>query len=63
MTRGAQGRQVFYWYHRQFIEAANDRYCQDQAFVAEIHAGLADYFAGTWSGGDAFCMIDSFLSK
>lgn len=39
---------VFYWYHRQFIEAAQARYLSDDKFEDQIHSLLADYFMGAW---------------
>ncbi|KAK3777081.1 hypothetical protein RRG08_008927 [Elysia crispata] len=59
VNRGADGRQVFYWYHRQFIEAAKERYCNDQESLKEFHDGLAHFFAGTWSTGN----LKPFLDK
>jgi hypothetical protein len=51
VDRGADGVRVFFWYHRQFIEAATERYCSDKDTVQKMHAALADYFAGTWAHG------------
>lgn len=42
------GVRVFYWYHRQFIEASQLRYCNNAAL---LHTGLADFFSGTWANG------------
>lgn len=39
---------VTFWYHRQFIEASQERYLKDENFAAEIHSNLADYFLGKW---------------
>ncbi|XP_061189796.1 NACHT and WD repeat domain-containing protein 2-like [Saccostrea echinata] len=39
---------VTFWYHRQFIEASQERYLKNAAFAAEIHSNLADYFLGKW---------------
>ena len=50
IERGADGTQVVFWYHRQFIEAARERYLkEDQA--KKIHGNMSDYFLGEWSGG------------
>ncbi|KAJ8313494.1 hypothetical protein KUTeg_008055 [Tegillarca granosa] len=49
--READGVNVIGWYHRQFIEAATERYFRNLNFVAVIHANMADYFLGTWGGG------------
>ena len=48
IERGADDTQVIYWYHRQFIEVATDRYLKAQP---EVHSKLADYFLGKWSNG------------
>ena len=42
--------QVIYWYHRQFIETATDRYLHDDAFCKKCHLDIAHYFMGTWAG-------------
>ena len=39
---------VFFWYHRQFLEAAHTRYLSDDKFEEQIHSALAEYFIGTW---------------
>ncbi|XP_056004736.1 NACHT and WD repeat domain-containing protein 2-like [Ostrea edulis] len=39
---------VTFWYHRQFIEASQERYLKVKRFAVEIHSNLADYFLGTW---------------
>ncbi|XP_052105636.1 NACHT domain- and WD repeat-containing protein 1-like isoform X2 [Mytilus californianus] len=51
VDRGADGVRVIYWYHRQFIEAAQDRYCT-KGKQSLLHSALADFFAGTWSNGN-----------
>jgi hypothetical protein len=43
-----------YWYHRQFTEAAEARYCSDQEQNKVIHSNLADFFNGTWANGNRF---------
>ncbi|XP_061173439.1 uncharacterized protein LOC133182609 [Saccostrea echinata] len=48
VERGADGLTVMYWYHRQFIQAAQERYCQKEE---TLHVALADFFNGTWSNG------------
>ncbi|XP_076106889.1 NACHT domain- and WD repeat-containing protein 1-like isoform X1 [Mytilus galloprovincialis] len=52
VERGADGSTVIYWYHRQFIEAAKDRYCTEETSVTNLHTSLADYFLGTWANGN-----------
>ncbi|XP_041349254.1 NACHT domain- and WD repeat-containing protein 1-like [Gigantopelta aegis] len=49
VDRGADGVRVFYWYHRQFIEAARDRYCFDKSETRKRHMDMAEFFSGTWS--------------
>ena len=50
IERGADGTQVVFWYHRQFIEAARERYLTDDQ-AKKIHGNMSDYFLGEWSGG------------
>ena len=49
IDRGADGTRVIYWYHRQFIEVARQRYLQSEE-AAVIHSNMSEYFLGTWSG-------------
>jgi len=51
MQREANGTIVYYWYHRQFIFVARERYLSDIAHRVYIHTSLAHYFLGTWGGG------------
>ncbi|XP_033747679.1 NACHT domain- and WD repeat-containing protein 1-like [Pecten maximus] len=51
VERGADDVRVFYWYHRQFIEAARARYCGVEV-IQNLHQGLADFFIGKWSNGN-----------
>ena len=48
--RGADNVQVMYWYHRQFIEAATERYLTDDKLKTKYHTDIAHYFMGTWAG-------------
>ena len=48
--RGADGTQVVFWYHRQFIEAARERYLTAKQ-AKKIHSYMSNYFLGKWSGG------------
>ncbi|XP_064636230.1 uncharacterized protein LOC135493155 isoform X2 [Lineus longissimus] len=51
VTRGADGFRVVYWYHRQFIEAAQEQYCTvSEEDTKAAHFAIAEYFLGTWSG-------------
>ncbi|ESO82088.1 hypothetical protein LOTGIDRAFT_135306 [Lottia gigantea] len=47
----ADGVNVIGWYHRQFIDAAKERYFKNLNFVRDMHSNLSDYFLGTWGGG------------
>ena len=58
IERGADGTQVVFWYHRQFIEAARERYLTEEQAM-KIHANMSDYFLGKWSGG----MKKPFVNK
>lgn len=49
--READGISVINWYHRQFIEAARERYFKNLNYVSEIHSNIAEYFLGIWGGG------------
>ncbi|XP_053395163.1 uncharacterized protein LOC123524131 isoform X2 [Mercenaria mercenaria] len=51
VDRGADGVRVMHWYHRQFIEAAQNRYCNDVTLNEKLHASLADFFSGKWANG------------
>jgi len=46
VERGADGARVLNWYHRQFTEAAHERYCADDAQNKRLHGNLADFFCG-----------------
>ncbi|XP_068701494.1 protein qui-1-like [Montipora foliosa] len=50
IDRGADGARVIYWYHRQFIEVARERYLGAKQ-VATVHSNISDYFLGKWSDG------------
>ncbi|XP_038054567.1 NACHT domain- and WD repeat-containing protein 1-like [Patiria miniata] len=51
VDRDADGVTVMYWYHRQFIETARQRYLQDANLKKKLHKTCAEYFDGTWSDG------------
>ena len=51
VERGADGSKVTYWYHRQFLEAARERYCCDDITTQKMHTHVAEYFLGKWSNG------------
>ena len=55
IERGADDARVVYWYHRQFIEVATDRYLKAKK---EVHTKLADFFTGKWSNGTAKPYVD-----
>ncbi|KAJ7389991.1 hypothetical protein OS493_028046 [Desmophyllum pertusum] len=46
VDRGADGTQVTCWYHRQFAQAAQDRYLSDSFEKKRLHSSIADYFLG-----------------
>ncbi len=50
VTREADGVGVNYWYHRQFIQAAQNRFLGLPEINKKIHHLLADFFSGTWHG-------------
>ena len=56
IERGADDARVVYWYHRQFIEVATDRYLELNK--EDIHSKLADFFSGKWSNGAAKPYVD-----
>ncbi|KAL3870806.1 hypothetical protein ACJMK2_038846 [Sinanodonta woodiana] len=49
VERDADGSRVFYWYHRQFKETAEERYCSKKEERDLLHTGLADFFSGLWA--------------
>lgn len=49
VERQADGRTVLAWYHRQFIEAAKDRYLSTKEDVKACHSGLVELFSGRWA--------------
>ncbi|CAL8088657.1 unnamed protein product [Orchesella dallaii] len=50
--READGVSVLSWYHRQFRDAAKERYFKDEAMSIYFHSSIADYFLGLWGGGN-----------
>ena len=56
IERGADDARVVYWYHRQFIEVATDRYLKVKR--EEVHSKLADFFTGKWSSGSTKPYVD-----
>lgn len=51
-VRDADSVSVLNWYHRQFREAAKERYFRNLNILSYFHSCLADYFMGTWGGGN-----------
>ncbi|XP_049825029.1 NACHT and WD repeat domain-containing protein 2 [Aethina tumida] len=49
--READGVSVMNWYHRQFREAAKERYFKNMNMAMYFHSMIADYFLGIWGGG------------
>ena len=46
----ADGKTVFAWYHRQFVESARAIYLKDEGTKLSIHRALSEFFEGLWSG-------------
>jgi len=52
VERSADDQLVLAWYHRQFSAAITVRYLTpDPTFTQRLHAVMADFFSGCWSGG------------
>ncbi|KAF8794516.1 NACHT and WD repeat domain-containing protein 2 [Argiope bruennichi] len=49
--READGVSVLNWYHRQFRDAAIERYFVKREQIEYFHSSIAEYFLGTWGGG------------
>ncbi|KAJ8916564.1 hypothetical protein NQ315_000208 [Exocentrus adspersus] len=49
--READGVSVMNWYHRQFRDAAKERYFKNMNMATYFHSMIADYFLGIWGGG------------
>ncbi|CAB3365460.1 Hypothetical predicted protein [Cloeon dipterum] len=49
--READGVSVMNWYHRQFRDAAKERYFKNKNLSNYFHSSIADYFLGIWGGG------------
>ena len=47
----ADGVSVINWYHRQFKDAALQRYFKTEYDIKYFHSMLADFFLGKWGGG------------
>ncbi|XP_050546334.1 NACHT and WD repeat domain-containing protein 2 isoform X3 [Daktulosphaira vitifoliae] len=50
--READGVSVLNWYHRQFRDAARERYFKNMNMVTYFHSSIADYYLGIWGGGN-----------
>ncbi|GAB6024674.1 hypothetical protein CHUAL_009808 [Chamberlinius hualienensis] len=50
--READGVSVMNWYHRQFKEAATERYFKNLNMAIYFHSMIADYYSGIWGGGN-----------
>ena len=48
----ADGVSVINWYHRQFRDAARDRYFKTDADTVYFHSMMADFFLGKYGGGN-----------
>ncbi|KAK0175700.1 hypothetical protein PV327_009429 [Microctonus hyperodae] len=49
--REAGGVSVLNWYHRQFRDAAKERYFKNMNMAMYFHSMIADYYLGIWGGG------------
>ncbi|XP_058799223.1 NACHT and WD repeat domain-containing protein 2 isoform X2 [Phymastichus coffea] len=49
--READGVSVLNWYHRQFRDAAKERYFKNLNLATYFHSMIADYYLGIWGGG------------
>lgn len=49
--READGVNVMNWYHRQFRDAARERYFKNVNMAVYFHSSIADYYLGIWGGG------------
>ncbi|XP_014210635.1 NACHT and WD repeat domain-containing protein 2 [Copidosoma floridanum] len=49
--READGVSVMNWYHRQFRDAARERYFKNMNLATYFHSMIADYYLGIWGGG------------
>ena len=49
-SAGGDGSRTIRWYHRQFDEAARERYLADDDAVKARHSAIADFFQGRWVG-------------
>ncbi|KAK5645668.1 hypothetical protein RI129_004132 [Pyrocoelia pectoralis] len=49
--READGVSVMNWYHRQFRDAARERYFKNMNMAMYFHSNIADYYLGIWGGG------------
>ncbi|KAF5403833.1 hypothetical protein PHET_02801 [Paragonimus heterotremus] len=63
VEREVDGIGVIFWYHRQFIEAAQEYYLSDWNFKQKIHSTMADYFLGTWAGKKKYFQYPKYLVK
>lgn len=50
--READGVSVMNWYHRQFRDTAKERYFKNMNMAIYFHSMIADYYLGTWGGGN-----------
>nr|XP_018912430.1 PREDICTED: NACHT and WD repeat domain-containing protein 2 isoform X2 [Bemisia tabaci] len=50
--READGVSVMNWYHRQFRDAAKERYFKNMNMALYFHSSIADYYLGIWGGGN-----------
>ncbi|TPP58913.1 hypothetical protein FGIG_08899 [Fasciola gigantica] len=63
VEREVDGVCVVFWYHRQFIEAAQQYFFSNLAFKRKIHSIMADYFLGKWAGQKKTFRYPEYLVK
>ena len=62
VDRGADGTQITCWYHRQFYQAAVDRYLSDPSEKKRFHSAIADYFLGRNFVGNEIILYVSIVA-
>uniref|UniRef100_A0A1I8HIM4 NACHT domain-containing protein n=1 Tax=Macrostomum lignano TaxID=282301 RepID=A0A1I8HIM4_9PLAT len=63
VEREADNIRVVFWYHRQFIEVAQEYFLSDEKTRRDIHSIMADYFLGLWSGRRKKFVYPAYLRK
>eukprot|EP00736_Rhodelphis_marinus_P005781 Rmarinus@m.16262 len=50
VVRGASGTAVLSWYHRQFVDAAQEKFLCSSEMRVVRHVEIGEYFSGRWYG-------------